>query len=200
MTRRLETNRLVIASHNPGKMREIADLLAPYGTEVLSAAELGLAEPEETGASFRENAGLKAQAAAAAAGLPSLADDSGLVVPALGGEPGIHSARWAGPERDFAKAMARVEQALAGSDDRRAYFACALCLAWPDGHGETFQGRVDGTLVWPPRGERGFGYDPIFLPDGRDLTFGEVEPEAKHVMSHRARAFALLIAACFTAP
>ena len=200
MTRRLETNRLVIASHNPGKMREIADLLAPYGTEVLSAAELGLAEPEETGVSFRENAGLKGRAAASAAGLPALADDSGLVVPALGGEPGIHSARWAGPERDFAEAMARVEQALADSGDRRAHFACALCLAWPDGHCETFEGRVDGTLVWPPRGKRGFGYDPIFLPAGRDLTFGEMEPEAKHVMSHRARAFALLIAACFTAP
>ena len=199
MTRRLETNRLVIASHNPGKAREIADLLAPYGTEVLFAADLGLAEPRETGVSFPENAPLKAQAAGAAAGLPALADDSGLVVPALGGEPGIHSARWAGPERNFAKAMARVEQALAGSADRRAYFVCALCLAWPDGHRETFEGRVDGTLVWPPRGEHGFGYDPIFLPVGRDLTFGEMEPEAKHLMSHRARAFALLIAACFAA-
>lgn len=200
MTRRLENGRLVIASHNPGKVREIADLLAPYGVEALCAGALGLPEPDETGVTFRDNAELKASSAATESGVPSLADDSGLVVPVLGGEPGVHSARWAGPERDFAKAMARVERALLDRQDRRAYFACVLCLAWPDGHRETFEGRVDGTLVWPPRGDRGFGYDPMFLPGGQDLTFGEMEPEAKHLMSHRARAFAKLVAACFRQP
>lgn len=200
MARRLETDRLVIASHNAGKLREIADLVAPFGIEAVSAGSLGLPEPAETGTTFQANAVLKALAAARGAGLPALADDSGLVVPALGGAPGIHSARWAGPERDFARAMARVEAALGDSRDRSAHFLCALALAWPDGHCESFEGRVDGTLVWPPRGTRGFGYDPIFLPDGETLTFGEMAPAGKHAMSHRARAFAELVAACLAAP
>jgi XTP/dITP diphosphohydrolase len=201
----LSGGRLVIASHNPGKVREIADLLAPYGVTVLSAAELDLPEPEETGSSFAENAAIKAKAAAAGAGLPALADDSGLVVAALGGEPGIHSARWAGPERDFGRAMERVERELAergaetGGAQRGAAFVCALCLARPDGRTETFEGRVDGHLAWPPRGTRGFGYDPIFVPDGHDVTFGEMEPAEKHAISHRARAFAKLVAALFEA-
>lgn len=196
MTRRRLEGRLVIASHNPGKVREIAELLAPYGVAVVSAGELGLPEPEETGASFAENAEIKALAAARGARLPALADDSGLVVPALGGDPGIRSARWAGPERDFGRAMARVESELEGTDDRRAHFVCALCLAWPDGAAEAFQGRVDGRLVWPPRGSRGFGYDPIFRPAGRAETFGEMDPETKHAISHRADAFAKLVGAC----
>jgi XTP/dITP diphosphohydrolase len=185
----------VIASHNPGKVREIAELLAPHGLSVVSAGDLGLPEPEETGASFEANARLKALAAAAGADLPALADDSGLAVAALDGRPGIHSARWAGPARDFATAMVRVEETLAGKSDRRAHFVCVLALAWPDGRCETFEGRVDGRLVWPPRGDRGFGYDPIFLPDGHDLTFGQMDPAKKHAISHRARAFEKFLAA-----
>jgi XTP/dITP diphosphohydrolase len=185
----------VIASHNPGKVREIAELLAPHGLSVVSAGDLGLGEPEETGASFEANACLKALAATAGAGLPSLADDSGLAVAALDGRPGIHSARWAGPERDFAVAMTRVEKELAGQSDRRAHFVCVLALAWPDSRSETFEGRVDGQLVWPPRGDRGFGYDPMFLPDGHDLTFGQMDPTLKHAISHRARAFEKFLAA-----
>ena len=185
----------MIASHNPGKLREIAALLAPHGLSVVSAGDLGLGEPEETGASFDANGRLKALAAAAGAGLPALADDSGLAVAALDGRPGIHSARWAGPERDFAVAMARVEKELAGQSDRRAHFVCVLALAWPDSRSETFEGRVDGQLVWPPRGDRGFGYDPMFLPDGHDLTFGQMDPAQKHAISHRARAFEKFLAA-----
>jgi XTP/dITP diphosphohydrolase len=197
MRRRFSGDRLVIASHNPGKVREIAELLAPFAVAVVSAGELGLPEPEETGATFAENAALKARAAATAAGLPALADDSGLVVPALDGAPGIYSARWAGPEKDFRIAMQRVETALAGKADRRAYFACALAIAWPDGHVEPFEDDVHGRLVWPPRGDRGFGYDPMFRADGHDETFGEMEPAAKHRISHRARAFRLLVDTCF---
>jgi XTP/dITP diphosphohydrolase len=200
MARRLERDRLVIASHNAGKLTEIAELVAPFGVDAVSAGSLGLPEPEETGATFQANAELKALAAAEGAGLPALADDSGLAVPALGGAPGIHSARWAGRERDFARAMARVQEALGDSEDRSAYFVCALALAWPDGHRECFEGRVDGTLVWPPRGQRGFGYDPIFLAAGQSLTFGEMEPARKHAMSHRAQAFAKLVAACLAEP
>jgi XTP/dITP diphosphohydrolase len=191
----------VVASHNEGKVREIRELLAPWGIDTVSAGELGLDEPEETETTFTGNSRLKALAAARGAGLPALADDSGLAVDALGGDPGIHSARWAGPTRDFAVAMRKVEDALAGAgattpDERRAHFTCALCLAWPDGRAETFEGKVLGTLVWPPRGSRGFGYDPIFLPDGGEETFGEMAPEAKHAMSHRARAFAAMVEAC----
>jgi XTP/dITP diphosphohydrolase len=197
MARRCEGGRLVVASHNPGKVREIGDLLRPFGFKAVSAGELGLPEPEETGTTFPENAELKARAAALAARLPALADDSGLVVPAVGGAPGVYSARWAGPEKDFRVAMERVQRELGGSPDRRACFICALAMAWPDGHVESFEGRVDGTLVWPPRGSRGFGYDPMFLPEGGTLTFGEMEPDAKHQISHRARAFAQLTARCF---
>ena len=200
MARRLKTERLVVASHNPGKVREIADLLRPFGIAAVSAAELGLPEPEETGQTFLENAGLKARAAAEAAGLPALADDSGLVVPALDGAPGLHSARWAGTPRDFTRAMARVWDELEARqvpmDARRGHFFCALVLAWPDGHEEGFEGRIDGRLIWPPRGRRGFGYDPMFVPDGFACTFGEMEPEEKHAISHRARAFRKMIDAC----
>ena len=197
MARRLAPGRLVIASHNAGKVREIADLLAPFGMEVVSAAALGLPEPEETEDSFAGNAALKALAAARGAGVPALADDSGLAVHALGGQPGIHSARWGGPERDFHAAMARVMREIGDGPDRGAEFVCALALAWPDFHVEGFEGRVAGTLVWPPRGGRGFGYDPIFVPEGDTRTFGEIDPDEKHRMSHRARAFEKLVAACF---
>ncbi len=196
MARRFASQRLVIATHNQGKLAEMAALLAPYGVEAVSAGALGLPEPEETGASFEANAALKARAAAAASGLPALADDSGLVVPALDGAPGIHSARWAGPERDFARAMALVEERLAGSRDRRAAFVAVLALAWPDGQVELFRGEVQGTLVFPPRGGRGFGYDPIFVPEGGRESFGEMDPAAKHAISHRAVAFRKLAAAC----
>ncbi len=195
--RRFSENHLVLASHNPGKVREIAELLAPWRIDVQSAVKLGLAEPEETGTTFSDNAILKARSAIEASGTPALADDSGLAVEALGGAPGIYSARWAGPEKDFDLAMARVEKELDGGADRRGHFVCALALAWPDGHLEVFEGRVDGTLVWPPRGKLGFGYDPMFLPDGHDATFGEMAPERKHEISHRADAFRRLVAACF---
>ena len=195
--RRFAGRRLVIASHNAGKVREIGALLAPFGVETVSAGALGLPEPEETGDSFEANAELKALAAAHASALPALADDSGLVVNALGGQPGIYSARWAGPAKDFAAAMRLVEDGLAGKDDRRAHFVAVLSLAWPDGHVESFRGEAHGTLVWPPRGTRGFGYDPMFLQAGRDLTYGEMDPDEKHRISHRAEAFARLVAACF---
>lgn len=194
--RRFAGGRLVIASHNPGKVEEIAALLAPFGVDAVAAGRLGLPEPEETGDSFEANAMLKANAAAAASGLPALADDSGLVVPALGGAPGIYSARWAGAAKDFGAAMARVEREL-GDQDRDAIFVAVLALAWPDGHAELFRGEAPGGLVWPPRGERGFGYDPMFVPAGGILTFGEIEPAEKHQISHRARAFAKLVAAYF---
>lgn len=193
----MRPERLVIATHNPGKLAEIGDLLAPFGVGVLSAGALGLPEPEEIGRTFAANAALKAEAAAAGAGLPALADDSGLCVAALDGAPGIYSARWAGPDKDFRQAMARVERELAGSPNRRAHFICALALAFPGGETQIFEGRVEGTLVFPPRGERGFGYDPIFLPDGENETFGEMDPARKHAMSHRARAFALLVERVF---
>jgi XTP/dITP diphosphohydrolase len=189
-------DRLVIASHNAGKVREIAALVEPHGVTVVAAAALGLPEPEETGATFAENAVLKAEAAAETASLPALADDSGLAVTALGGDPGIHSARWAGPSRDFAAAMQRVEDALQGKTDRSAHFVCALALAWPGGGTAVFEGRVDGQLVWPPRGGQGFGYDSVFLPDGHSDTFGEMDPAAKHAISHRAAAFRAFAAAC----
>jgi len=196
MQRQFREHRLVLASHNPGKVREISALLAPLKIEVISAAALGLPEPEETSASFAGNAELKARAAAAS-GLAALADDSGLCVAALGGAPGIHSARWAGPDKDFGKAMAMLEDRLQKTQDRRAHFVCALSLCWPDGHCETFEGEVHGRLVFPPCGGHGFGYDPIFVPDGYDKTFGEFEPDAKHAISHRAIAFKKMIDACF---
>ena len=197
MARRFAGPALVVASHNPGKLREIVELLQPFAVNAESAAALGLPEPEETGTTFEANAELKALAAARASGKPALADDSGLVVPALGGDPGIYSARWAGPDRDFARAMQRVEAGLAGGRDRRAHFVAALTLAWPDGHRETFRGEVHGSLVWPPRGDRGFGYDPMFVAEGKRETFGEMDPAAKHAISHRAVAFDKLVRACF---
>lgn len=186
---------LVVASHNAGKIVEIEELLAPYAIAALGAAALGLPEPEETGQTFEENAALKARAAAEASGLVALADNSGLVVPALGGAPGIYSARWAGPEKNFRLAMARVEREL-GPQDRRAHFVAVLALAWPDGEEALFRGEAHGNLTFPPRGTRGFGYDPIFVPDGYAETFGEMDPALKHQISHRARAFAKLVAAC----
>jgi XTP/dITP diphosphohydrolase len=194
--RRLDKGRLVLASHNQGKLREIAALLQPHGIETLSSAALGLSEPEETGATFEANAELKACAAAASSGLPALADDSGLVVPALGGEPGIYSARWAGTGKDFRIAMEKVEARLLGKTDRSAFFVAVLTLAWPDGHVESFRGEVHGRLVWPPRGDKGFGYDPIFVADGERETFGEMAPVKKHGISHRAVAFAKLVTTC----
>lgn len=191
--------KLVLASHNPGKLREIVDLLAPYGIDVVSAGALGLPEPEETEATFIGNARLKAVAAAQASGLPALADDSGLEVMALNRDPGIYSARWAGPTKDFAQAMARVLDLLKGSDDRRARFVSALALAWPDGHCDEFEGDVWGDIVDAPRGSKGFGYDPIFRPDGYSITFGEMDPAHKHEISHRAVAFRQFVAACFKA-
>ena len=188
--------RLVVASHNHVKVAEIEALLAPYGVVTVGAAALGLPEPEETGSTFEDNAVLKARAAAQASGLPAVADDSGIVVPALGGAPGIYSARWAGPDKDFRTAMERVQHELGGRD-RRAYFVAVLALARPDGATATWRGEAHGNLIWPPRGDRGFGYDPMFVPDGYDATFGEMGPDLKHQISHRARAFAKLVAACF---
>jgi XTP/dITP diphosphohydrolase len=196
VVRKFAGGKLIIASHNPGKVIEIAALLAPYRVEAVSAANLALAEPEEIGATFEANAALKAHAAAQTAKLPALADDSGLVVPALGGAPGIYSARWAEPGRDFRAAMERVNREL-GDRDRSATFVSVLALAWPDGDEALFRGEVHGTLTWPPRGENGFGYDPIFIPDGYRITFGEMAPEEKYRIDHRARAFAKLAAACF---
>jgi XTP/dITP diphosphohydrolase len=202
------TGRLLIATHNPGKLAEMRDLLAAYGIEAVSAGELGLPEPEEPGTTFRANARIKAEAAAKAAGITAFADDSGLAVDALDGAPGIHSARWAGPGKDFRLAMNEVqtklmEQGAKTAERRRAHFISALCVAWPDGHREEFEARVNGTLVWPPRGTKGFGYDPMFLPDGQTQTFGEMSSEDKHGLpprgkglSHRARAFLKLAEAC----
>jgi XTP/dITP diphosphohydrolase len=198
----------VIATHNPGKLAEMQELLAPYGIDATSAGELGLPEPDETGMTFNDNARIKAQAATQATGLPAFADDSGLAVDALGGAPGILSARWAGPDKNFSRAMAEIEDKLqvAGATTpqrRKAHFVSALCVTWPDGHVEDFEARVDGTLVWPPRGALGFGYDPMFLPDGHTRTFGEMPSEEKHGLpprgrglSHRARAFVKLAEAC----
>jgi XTP/dITP diphosphohydrolase len=202
------TGRLVIATHNPGKLAEMRELLAPHGVAAVAAGELGLAEPEETGDSFRANARIKAVAAAKAAHLPAFADDSGLAVDALDGAPGILSARWAGPDQDFSVAMARIERLLqergaVTASQRRAHFVSALCVAWPDDHLEEVEARVEGTLVWPPRGSAGFGYDPAFLPDGHGRTFGEMTSLEKHGLpplglglSHRARAFVQLAEIC----
>jgi len=207
MARKL-TGPVVIATHNAGKLREMRELLAPYGIATESAGDLGLPEPRETGKTFAANARIKALAAARASGKVSFADDSGLVVDALDGEPGIHSARWAGPDKDFRAAMNRIqtlliERGAKRPDQRRAHFVAALCLAWPDSHVEDFEGRVDGVAVWPPRGDKGFGYDPLFRPDGLDRTFGEITADEKHGLppkgqglSHRARAFLKLADAC----
>jgi XTP/dITP diphosphohydrolase len=209
MTRRLGSETLVIATHNAGKLKEIAALLAPYGVDCISAGSLGLPEPAETGRTFVENALIKARAAAECAGLPALADDSGLSVTALGGRPGVYTADWAErqwfegePGRDWYMAMGKVEGLLCeqGADvDRSARFSCVLALAWPDGDSAVYEGRVDGSLIWPPRGTMGFGYDPVFVPSGRSKTFAELDPEEKHRISHRADAFAKLVADQFAA-
>jgi XTP/dITP diphosphohydrolase len=208
MVHRPITGRLVIATHNPGKLAEMRDLLSIYGVEAASAAELKLSEPAETGKTFAANARIKAVAAARAAAMPAFADDSGLAVDALDGAPGIHSARWAGPDKDFRRAMNEVQTRLIkrgarSPEQRRARFVSALCVAWPDGHVEAFEAEVAGTVVWPPRGTQGFGYDPLFLPDGHTRTFGEMSAEEKHGLpprgqglSHRARAFLKLAEAC----
>lgn len=199
MSRRLAEKSLVVASHNAGKVREIRELLAPFGIETISAGDLGLPEPEETGATFEANAELKALAAATASGRPALADDSGLCVAALNGAPGVLSARWAGPQKDFDFAMEKIRLGLLeeGTLDTGAWFICGLALAWPDGHVEYFEGRVDGELVWPPRGLKGFGYDPMFVANGQTRTFGEMEPDEKTPLTHRAAAFRQLVDACF---
>jgi XTP/dITP diphosphohydrolase len=197
MARQFDGRKLVIASHNKGKVREIGELLAPFGVETVSAGDLDLPEPVEDGETFIANAEIKARAAATASGLPALADDSGLEVHGLGGEPGIYSARWAGPGKDFAVAMKAVMDKLGENPDRGANFTCALTLAWPDGHSESFEGKVFGTVTWPMKGDKGFGYDPIFVPEGYGTTFAEMEPADKHAMSHRADAFRQLINACF---
>ena len=189
--------KLVLASHNQGKLREIEPLLLPLGVEVVSAGALGLPEPEEDAPDFAGNARIKAVAAATASGLPALSDDSGFCVAALNGSPGVHSARWAGPTKDFNRAMAMVHERVGDNIDRRAWFIAALCLAWPDGHTETFIGRIDGVAVWPPRGDTGFGYDPMFVPTGLQQTFGEIASDQKHAISHRARAFAQVLRSCF---
>lgn len=207
MTRKLGGERLVIATHNAGKLREISALLGPFGVDCVSAGELGLPEPEETGTTFVENALIKARAAAVASGLPALADDSGLSVDALGGRPGVYTADWAERQwfegesgRDWYMAMGKVEgmlQALGSDAERTAQFNCVLAIAWPQGESAIYEGIVQGSLEWPPRGERGFGYDPVFVPDGRKETFGEMDPDAKHAISHRADAFAKLVAEQF---
>ena len=197
MIRRLSPGRLVAATHNKGKVSELKDLFEPLGFDVVSAIELALPEPEETEATFAGNAILKARAAAEATGAPALSDDSGLSVAALGDAPGIYSARWAGEPRDFSRAMEKVQRELddIGATDRSAKFVCALAVVWPDGHAEVFEGEVHGELTWPPRGNKGFGYDPVFVADGESITFGEMEPQRKHAMSHRAKAVAKLKAA-----
>jgi XTP/dITP diphosphohydrolase len=212
MAHRRITGRLVIATHNPGKLAEMRDLLAVYGVEAVAAGELGLAEPDETGTTFRDNARIKAEAAAKASKLPAFADDSGLAVDALGGDPGIYSARWAGQDKDFRFAMNKIQSLLVergakSADRRRGHFVSALCVAWPDGHVEEFEATVDGTIAWPPRGTLGFGYDPLFKPDGHDRTFGEMPADEKHGLpprgrglSHRARAFLKLADACLAKP
>jgi XTP/dITP diphosphohydrolase len=208
MAHRRITGALVIATHNPGKLAEMRDLLAVYGVDAISAGELGLPEPDETGVTFRANARIKAEAAAKASKRPAFADDSGLTVDALNGDPGIYSARWAGPDKDFRLAMNKIQSLLVergakSAEQRRGHFVSALCVAWPDGHTEEFEATVDGTIVWPPRGTQGFGYDPLFKPDGHDRTFGEMPAEEKHGLpphgrglSHRAKAFLKLAEAC----
>lgn len=203
MARKFDGKKLVIASHNRGKVREIGELLAPLGVETISAGDLNLPEPIEDGDSFIANAEIKAFASAKASGLPALSDDSGLEVHSLNGDPGIFSARWCGPDKDFSVGMQMIEdrlQALGNTVSRRANFTCALTLAWPDGHMESFEGKVFGDVTWPMRGDKGFGYDPIFIPEGHSCTFAEMNPADKHAMSHRANALKQLIAACFAKP
>ncbi len=192
--RKFTDKQLIVATHNPGKLREISSLLQPYIPKFYSSGELNLPEPEETETTFMGNAILKARAAAKAGGKPALADDSGVSVTALSGDPGIYSARWAGPDKDFRMAMQKIHDALGDAKDRSGAFICVLALAWPDGHVETFEGKIEGQMIWPPRGEKGFGYDPMFVPDGYDKTFAEIEATEKRKISHRAKAFEKLLA------
>lgn len=194
--RKFTENELVVATHNKGKAREITALLSSYVDHFYTAGELNLPEPEETGKTFKENAILKAVAAATGSGKPALADDSGLAVHALNGDPGIYSARWGGAEKDFNLAMRKVHGALGDAPDRSASFVCALAIAWPDGHAEVFEGRVHGNIIWPMRGEKGFGYDPVFQPDGYEITFAEMDTQEKQDISHRAKAFEQLVENC----
>ena len=197
MARFFKGGKLIIASHNLGKVLEIKKLLLPFSTDVISAGDLNLPEPVENGQTFKDNAKIKAQAAALASGLPALADDSGLCVHKLNDEPGIYSARWAGPDKNFDLAMRKVQEKLKKFDDKSAHFTCALALCWPDGHTKIFEGKVFGNLIWPPRGKKGFGYDPIFIANDMSLSFAEMQPEAKHAISHRAQAFKKMMKACF---
>ena len=197
LARQFNQKKLVVATHNAGKLKEISELVEPFGIEIIPPDELGIPEPIENGTTFIENAKIKAWSAVISSGKTSLSDDSGLVVPALEGAPGIYSARWAGPEKNFTAAMTRLNKEL-GDKDRRAFFVSALVLLWPDGHMEAFEGTVHGMLIWPPRGNLGFGYDPMFLPDGQKKTFGEFTPSEKHRYSHRSDAFNQLAAACFS--
>lgn len=197
MARQFIEEKLVLASHNKGKLHELAKMMKPYHVNVVSSAELGLSEPEEDGKTFIENAVIKAATAMKESGMPALADDSGLAVHALNGEPGIHTARWAGADKDFPMAMKLVEDKLKGKEDRTAHFVCAIALAWTDGHVETFEGRVYGEMTWPMTGNKGFGFDPVFVPDGHTVTFGVLDPEIKHAISHRAQAINMLVEACF---
>jgi XTP/dITP diphosphohydrolase len=196
--RRFTGDTLVIATHNAGKLREFQELLTPYVKEIMSAVQLNLPEPEETGKTFAENALLKARAAAQASGCVALADDSGLCVAALGGAPGLYSSRWAGPDKNYGLAMRRVHEELGAASDRSAYFICVLALAWPDGHTETVEGRCDGAIVWPPRGDKGLGYDPVFVPEDHERTFAEMDAEEKHALSHRGKAMQALAATYFS--
>ena len=197
MARKFKGGKLVIASHNLGKVREISELLTPYDASIVSARDLGLPEPVENGLTFVANAKIKAHAASMASGLPALADDSGLAVHGLNDDPGIYSARWAGPNKDFSLAMKRVQKGLRKVNDKSAYFNCALALCWPDGHSESFEGQVHGKMIWPPRGDNGFGYDATFVANGMDISFAEMQPQDKHAISHRAKAFKKLVEACF---
>ena len=197
MARKFECGKLVIASHNLGKVREIRELLTPFNADVVSAGDLNLPEPVEDGLTFVANAEIKARAATTASGLPALADDSGLAVRGLNDKPGIYSARWAGPDKDFNLAMKKIHRELENIDDKSAHFTCALTLCWPDGHTESFEGKVFGKIIWPPQGDKGFGYDPTFVANGMDISFAEMEPKAKHAISHRSKAFKKLVEACF---
>ncbi|MCK5296294.1 MAG: RdgB/HAM1 family non-canonical purine NTP pyrophosphatase [Alphaproteobacteria bacterium] len=197
MARKFTEEKLVIASHNKGKVSELAEMMKPYHVKVISATKLNLDEPEENGITFIENAVIKAVAAVKASGMPALADDSGLAVHALDGKPGIHTARWAGADKNFPMAMKLVEDKLKGKKDRTAHFVCAIALAWPDGHVETFEGKVYGEMTWPMTGDKGFGFDPVFIPKGHTITFGEMNPKIKHEISHRAQAINMLVKACF---
>ena len=200
MPRKFLEKEIIIASHNPGKVREIRKLLEPFCVKVISAGELGLPEPVEDGTTFTENSVIKAMSSAKGSGIPAVADDSGLSIHSLNGDPGVYSARWAGPKKDFNLAMEKIQIRLKNFEKKNAHFTCALSIAWPDGHTESFNGEVHGEITWPPRGKNGFGYDPIFIASGMNKTFAELEPKSKHMISHRSVAFKKLIKGCFEPP